>query len=66
MNKDLNKCPKCGSLSKTILYSTTTLVGYAAMSYDSNGDLVLGTNPNVTTNQYRCNECGETYSAKQQ
>lgn len=62
--RDLNKCPKCGSLAKTILYSTTTLVAYASTSFDENGVLKYNANPNTVTNYYRCDGCGENYSGK--
>ena len=63
--RDMNKCPKCGSLAKTILYSTTTLVAYASTSFDEQGCVIYNPNPNTTTNYYRCDKCGENYSGKQ-
>lgn len=62
--RDLNKCPKCGSLTKTVLYSTTTLLAYVSTSYDEEGNLKHNPNPNTTTNYYRCDKCGENYSGK--
>lgn len=64
MSKDLNKCPKCGSMAKRYLYSTTTMV-YNPATYDKEGNLVTGTNPNKTTNHYSCIECQEKYSVEQ-
>ena len=63
--KDMNTCPKCGSLAKTILYSTTTLLAYASTSFDSDGIMVMNKNPNITTHRYRCDSCGEEFNGKQ-
>lgn len=64
MNKDLNQCPKCGSLAKMYLYSSTT-TAYRPAVYDKEGNLIPGTNPNKTTNYYQCCDCGENYHVEQ-
>lgn len=64
MSKDLNKCPKCGSMAKTFLYSTITAI-YRPAVYDEEGNPVNFTNPNTTTNHYTCANCGESYESKQ-
>lgn len=64
MSKNLNKCPKCGSMAKHYLYSSTTAV-YNPAVYDRDGNLVVGTNPNTTTDYYKCADCGEHYNVEQ-
>ena len=63
MNKDLIKCPKCGSMAKTYLYSTATLL-YIPQEYDSEGNLIESGVTNKVVTKCKCKECGEIYDGQ--
>lgn len=56
---DNHKCPKCGKSHYQVLYSTTTCLGWGPVYY--NGKLI-NSNPNTTTTNCQCLECGERFS----
>ncbi len=53
------KCPNCGESYYAELYSTVTCMGWTPIYKDG---ILINENPNITTTNCRCCNCGTVFS----
>lgn len=59
--RDTTKCPDCGSMNKTLIYSTTTLM-YVPQVYDDEGYPIESRASNKILQHFVCNKCGRNFT----